>query len=1606
MKKQNNLPMPSKWRKRTAAVVTATVMLIVNTPINPLYEKMSDWLSRIPITAKAADDWVIDTHIYPINSASDLSRYSVAYHEYPTNHAHDTLEINFTGETASLVDYTITPFYSIGETEPFRGTITVNDNSLNYINIDKAFFDQIGEEAVIKADSSGSNALIISRSAVSTDPIFAKKVVAAESDAATSGTDLGWSVNTKTYLDNGNPVSSNVDSLIGEIEDGCKVKVSFTDERCMNVVSSENVGYICGTLGERATLEIGNVSSSGITVSTSGSGKHAGAIVGEMGEGSTLKLPYDMASFPVTSVTASGNDSYAGGIAGYNKGGTITYTTPDEGASDETTYTVNQTISGKAGSGGIFGYYEPALTSGAATLNYDDINVNCSVNGTGSSGGLFGVLCNNNGSITMTDSTGDADHIKVDNTKDSIANFGGLIGYYSASSLSNTLTIDSGCTSKPSQSGKSTNYGGAIGAVASASYVRLNGFSTTAAGAANFGGAVGNADGAFIDVNGLTVSANEFTGGGVVNALGNGVLRMQGTIDLSGAKSKSGQIVNTRNAGFVFAEAGWVLKRSTSAAGVDDIASWGEVVRFQSSGLTKASVLTHSDGDHYVTLLDAVTTMSSASDFARTALNIQHNNNTITDTSAVLRFTTPNTSSTLLSNNLSLGSSFSLTGTGIQGLTRDDDTQSYSAIFNGGGNTLTLTIGENYGERSGSAVAADAAGCGKIYKHTNVGLFGKVNNATIQNVTLAGNIYVCSAATQSVGAAAAENAGGFTAYGVTVNIAMHHSGSSQLLMGGLLGKSTSGNITIGGSGNIENLTVPKACSINANITGSNSGASTCIGGAVGYIVNTAAFTATVNNVTVSGTIEATAGKQRQQIGGLIAYIEKSTTAGRALTVDDVTINGLTLNGAIVQTWDKDNSVYKKDALSMGGLLGYAWYDANVSLNSVTISGTPELNALVGELNGIDVDMAGLVYAGTGNWTVGTVSIPDISVNTKTNATSPTTKTNVRSFGMVLNKGWHDSAAIYLVLPNMLTYTLGASGMPLSKSSNFSGFTDTTVYDELVAYSAFYDEEDGERTSKVLENGQGIVSIRTRGAKNANNEDTNNTSIVNNVMKQNTCNTYQNQVTGVNMGNPNTRYYYDLDLLLAKASASANLNSADKLMLWSLNKYAHSSLTGTGKPFANNPFSNNAIAPSTGQTFDMDGYSYYPVDVSGATIKGTFKLYNKEIEDGESASVSPTDSYVRTTLNQTGSPFTTTPYTQHHLMQNGIFLNANDAIVINGVLTLQGTIGADTYSNTGSGALICGMLQGYLDSNGNPVNASLMSEDIKDDNGDVTTDCEIVLDGIKVHNIGNRESTVYAPLLVNRIDSYSEVSLEDVYVKNSSSYGTTDVVAASSLIGDAGTSTESCNINLTFHEIKLDGRKESIPETAGNAALTEAYGTSLSIFTKATLLNKYQYYTGSSGKYTYKLSEDWGTDNTGNRFVTYGKEVGYDNSTENSEWGNKEQRYLAEAGSTDNPYYTHPDGKPTSSSTKYGSFDNFLPYVATAYDGNTKHELKVNHGKTTITGCGTYNDPYLITDGQQLADILQLYQETMIMLLFVCRMILQTLLVNGMVVVDIRIMSMI
>ena len=58
--------------------------------------------------------------------------------------------------------------------------------------------------------------------------------------------------------------------------------------------------------------------------------------------------------------------------------------------------------------------------------------------------------------------------------------------------------------------------------------------------------------------------------------------------------------------------------------------------------------------------------------------------------------------------------------------------------------------------------------------------------------------------------------------------------------------------------------------------------------------------------------------------------------------------------------------------------------------------------------------------------------------------------------------------------------------------------------------------------------------------------------------------------------------------------------------------------------------------------------------------------------------------------------------------------------------------------------------------------------------------------------------------------------------------------------------------------------------------------------------------------------------------------------------------------------------PTGEDAEY-DFSGFLPYVAASYSENNYHEIKVNQTAMAEldTGCGTYNDPYIISQGKQL-----------------------------------------
>ena len=132
---------------------------------------------------------------------------------------------------------------------------------------------------------------------------------------------------------------------------------------------------------------------------------------------------------------------------------------------------------------------------------------------------------------------------------------------------------------------------------------------------------------------------------------------------------------------------------------------------------------------------------------------------------------------------------------------------------------------------------------------------------------------------------------------------------------------------------------------------------------------------------------------------------------------------------------------------------------------------------------------------------------------------------------------------------------------------------------------------------ITDNGAAVVSMHTTDGAGV-------------AMTGSACNTYQNQTTyGITNAcvNPNARYYYNLDTIRANASPS----DAEKLLLWSLYRYGHSTI----RSYFTDHYGTNVTG-----TFDMNGVTYYPITASGVRIRNaTVKFYNEQFEQGENIS---------------------------------------------------------------------------------------------------------------------------------------------------------------------------------------------------------------------------------------------------------------------------------------------------------------------------------------------------------------------------------------------------
>ena len=1500
--------------------------------------------------------------VIPINNANDLINYAAQY--AAGYHSDDDvlqfvissgMEIDLTGE------YQGNSFVGIGTVgRPFKGTIRINNDVDMSIKANRALFAYVSTEAKIENASGTVRELVFKRADIGTDaPLFADVVT------NSAGNTANWKITVDDYEENTNHYAHPFAGAIGTIEAGAKVNVEFTHESrttsTANISSANNVGLICGTMGDGAELSV--TIGSGVTgYSITSTGGHAGGLVGEMGAGAKLTLNTAYAD-DTGGVFATASGKHAGGLVGVMGDGAEIVLGVD--------YTSGGNVTSSSGyAGGVAGH----ATNAKITFNNHDINITTTLSGgsSGGAGGVYGYLSCTTDNDGTADSvrTFDLTHIKSDNnftlaksgntnggntggvfgmldatvnvtidgntthTKGNKDTFdrsvklnggtsrGGIIGNYKTNSLANTLIVKN-VKVNSSTSGSNVS-GGIIGRISgdgSAAYVKIADVAVKNSGDDIYGGLVGGleSNGSFLDIEGLAA----FTGkcnSGIVRYQNNGVVRFKGITDVGGAyyfgsaaTCSGAQLIGSRGKGLVYALGSgadedpnnatdvqitstgdkWTFCHTTSK--VDDIGDWGEVLR----NITESTFFTVDMGAHTVTMAGAVNPMTNITDFIKTALNIQHN---VGGLGALQFADTTNTSAVLLRTNLSISNDINLSGTGIVELTRDNGSNNaYTGTFEGNNHTITLAIGEAYGKKNnGDPPTSGDNPNGTVIAHQHLALFAKAQGATFQNLTIDGSIYTDAAGGGRIGGVVSDSKNNLTLTNIktsqTTNV-YESKNNQSVYCGGAVGQietGSTGTISISGS-NFNTV-------INDGRTDANDGIN--CGGAIGYVASTGSLTFNVDTVSLGGTYSktnATGGEIKY--GGLIGvFYPAATNAGsntRTVNLTNITV----ANSANINFQNK-----KADArsTSSGAFIGCKWPNVDVTIGTdgsedgITIGtagdGTPAITVASGSTSG---NVGVLFYKGTGLWKVNHV---------KVNKANITTNYGTSTFGFIVNDGAYNEtftekvkvdgkdtdvnvnykSALYLELVSE-KYDIAATSI----SGNFA-----TAFDEIVGFSKFYGTD-------LADNGQAIVSIRLPDGED---EGTDPDPVI---MTGSACNTYQNQTSYATKINPNTRYYYNLDSIRAKASPTP----AEKLLMWSVNKYAHSSV----KDCFTNGFTNNTISGNC----DMVGLSYYPVDASGMTISAgtTIKFYNNEIETGE-AGTGNSDSSVRSTR-------ITVNESQHRLMHEGVFRNYTGTLTVNG-LTVQGNV---SNQNTGySGFLICGNYGGAESTSNITMN-------------------NIVLDGAY---ISGRTGGDYAPLLINSIDKNVKLTLTGVSTSNYPNTPSTDptVPVASSLIGNVGYDTAS-NINLTFSDIRLDARTTAL---SGNSGLDTAYGTTRSIFDRATLLEKFQYQGGSRGEYNYTHAEDW-TNSQHN--VTYGYEV-----SESTEYPDKENKYY-----TDATHYTSPTSD-NKTDAEYDFSTGFLPYVHVGYNTTNKtHELRVNVSEVGLTsGCGQYNDPYNINDGGALETV--------------------------------------
>lgn len=1354
-----------------------------------------------------------------------------------------------------------------------------------------------------------------------------------------------------------------------------------------NTSAAGNAGGVIGVMKIGTALEIkSGVNLTGATVTSSNG--NAGGLVGLIEKGAKITTSND-AAMTLSNPNITGTVS-AGGVVGTAEDvvfadgdmqSAITVSSP--------TVTSNTTAGGFIGKYTLNAASFATEGAEPSLLLPNKVEIETptlTVSNNGVAGGYFGYL-NLNGKLTYTICNSDATakrSIAPTYENCSAEAIGAIAGKVTSDTIASTLLIQNVSVNATNSSGTGIQYhGGLIGEIGQTGenttnnlpvYLRVDSVDISVINPKakdeekkGFGGITGLlAQGSIVQTNNITVTTSDTTinrGGGLVGYAEKSVINVSGTTNLSGViydkdsgkNAKTGWLVGWQESALIYANGdgngnGWTYIRgkenTTGKQAMNDIGNYGQIIRLHSADTSSAEKSKLSSD---LITIDATNHTVSYGD--NTAPTVSENTITLNSTDAFARLSicwntrgyfggieTISQNTTPSSKSITLNSDIDLTGSGITGLSRDsysiDDT--YAGTFNGGGYTITLASGETFGFKqdntgilalSGDDCYGEVISAGASY-HGRQGLFALVgNNANIQNLIIAGNIWISNAGQDILaggiaGEAVKDSKVNIKGVKVAENIKADCEVNQTLVAGGFFGGCYNGNVNLNfekyGEKKILNETATKIEIQSSNTTDDTK---IFVGGIIGEF---SGKNFKVSGLRVTGSIK-TDQKKKAYVGGF-AGVMKDTQL-KKIEIDNVIFDGFEIEaqnvtdicGGLISSICNNAELYFKDANDTGNASLYV-KDATINAEN-----TKSLGGLAYRIGGMcEIKSNG-------------VNLEKLIIKAKTDVGLLVCRGEKGKEKIAGKDDW-ELGALYLYTTNWdNSYRIG-------NEVNIT-VTNPGVFDEFVAYTT-------PKAPEIVDSGKnGVISIAT--------EDITADGVTSRVGVDpaNECTTYRNRTTyGQNQKtNAYSRYYYDLDQCLTdvgNSSANSKIDTPQELLLYSVYKYACSNIKNY---FVSNKNTDTKLDAGSWvniiqnvESLDMSKYSYYPIKiievipVKVSNIKLKFNNENIETQEKYNKSTQGTDE----------------EHTQHYAMHCGLFLYFQGSQLIVNNVEFSGSIGQVYESNAGrdssnkqyavkgSGVLVSSFASGNASIDGTKsryLNIRITNITL---NGLKVTDCKESYAPLLINNIGSRYSTNY-------IYGYTKLTVDTVTV---SRYSTeTSTAVASSLIGNVGDS-KAKSITMTFTHIVLPDKKADGTDNGG-------------IFSHATLLERFAYASDdntSGATYNFLSSEDW-TGNEHKHNVTYGYEI-----TKTTEFEGLQNWYYDEST------YKLPEGLVYDNVNNKKNFDSsdYLRYVSTPYDASAcMHEIKVNQRVVDITnGCGTYGHPYRITKESEM-NILSDYMAT-------------------------------